>query len=110
VAELELAGYSTVFQARDMPSGSNFMVEMDDAATGSARTVAVLSPASLASAACRAEWAAALREDFDGKKRKLVPVRVRDCDPGGLLGSVVYVDLVDVEPEASRVALLGSPE
>ena len=107
VAELELAGYSTVFQARDMPPGSNFVLEMDDAAAGSARTVAVLSPASLASAACRAEWAAALREDFDGKQRKLVPVRVRECDPGGLLGSVVYVDLVDLDPEPSRLALLA---
>ena len=107
VGELELAGYSTVFQARDMPPGSNFVLEMDDAARGSARTVAVLSPASLASAACRAEWAAALREDFDGKQRKLVPVRVRECDPGGLLGSVVYVDLVDLDPEPSRLALLA---
>ena len=106
VSELELAGYSTVFQDRDMPPGSNFVLAMDDAAQDGERTVAVLSPASLASGPCRAEWAAALREDFDGTRRKLVPVRVRACDPRGLLGSVVYVDVVGLSEAASRTRLL----
>ena len=107
VSELEAAGYSTRYQARDMPPGSNFVVEMDDAATAAERTVAVLSPAALESGHCRAEWAAARREDPDGKLRKLVPVRVRACDPGGLLGSVVYVDVVGLSEAQSRAQLLA---
>ena len=107
VSELEAAGYSTRCQARDMPPGSNFVVEMDDAATVAERTVAVLSPASLESGHCRAEWAAARREDPDGKLRKLVPVRVRECDPGGLLGSVVYVDVVGLSEAESRANAAG---
>jgi hypothetical protein len=42
--QLEQAGYSTVLQAWDFPPGSSFVVEMDKAAKGSKRTLAVLSP------------------------------------------------------------------
>ncbi len=89
--ELEAAGYSTIVQAWDMVGGSNFVLEMDDA-TSARRTIAVLSPAFMASSFCRAEWAAAFREDPEGRERRLVPVRVRACEPGGLLGSLVYTD------------------
>ena len=106
--ELEDAGHRVVVQVWDMGAGSNFVLEMDDAARAAARTVAVLSPASLASAPCRAEWAAALREDFDGKQRKLIPVRVRDCDPRGVFGSVVYASVVGLSEQASREALLAA--
>ena len=71
------------------------------------RTIAVLSPAFLESAFCQAEWAAAFRKDPTGRERRLVPVRVRECDPDGLLGSVVYVDLVGLELPESRQALLA---
>src|SRR4051794_15524591 len=70
------------------------------------RTIAVLSPAFLQSPYCTAEWAAALREDPTGEDRKLVPVRVRDCDLDGLLGSMVYVDVVGLDEAQSRAALL----
>ena len=105
--ELEQAGHSVIVQAWDIQPGSNFVLEMDHATRTAERTVAVLSPAFLESPYCRAEWAAAFREDPAGEQRKLVPVRVRECDPDGLLGSLVYLDLVDVEPEASRSALLA---
>jgi len=103
--ELEAAGYSTVLQAWDMVSGSNFVLEMD-VATSARRTIAVLSPAFMASAFCRAEWAAAFREDPDASERRLVPVRVRECQPRGLLGSLVYTDVVGLSEVASREALL----
>ncbi len=105
--ELEDAGYRVVVQAWDMPAGSNFVHEMDEATRSAARTIAVLSPAFLASEFCEAEWGAAFRSDPVGRGRRLIPVRVRDCDPDGLLGSVVYIDLVGLEPDASREALLA---
>ena len=105
--ELEQAGYSTIVQAWDMQPGSNFVVEMHQATRMAGRTIMVLSPAFLESPYCTAEWAAALREDPTGKQRKLVPVRVRPCDPEGLLGAVVYIDVVGLSESASRAALLA---
>jgi hypothetical protein len=105
--ELEAAGYSARIQAWDMRPGSNFVVEMDIATQVAEHTIAVLSPAFLESAYGRAEWAAAFAEDPTGEQRKLVPVRVRDCDPRGLLKAVVYVDVVDLSEQASSAALLA---
>jgi Tfp pilus assembly protein PilF len=105
--ELEQAGHSVVIQAWDFAPGSNFVVEMDSAAQNARRTIAVLSPAFLESAYCRAEWTAAFRADPTGEQRKFVPVRVRDCEPDGLLGSVAYVDLVGLSQAAARAKLLA---
>ena len=79
--ELEAAGYSTLIQAWDFGAGSNFVMEMHQAARVATRTVAVLSPAFLASPYAAPECAAAFREDPTGAQRKLVPVRVRECKP-----------------------------
>jgi hypothetical protein len=105
--ELEHAGHSTIVQAWDMQPGSNFVVQMDEATRVAARTIAVLSPAFVASPYCRAEWAAAFARDPTGSDRRLVPVRVRELEPDGLLGQVVYVDVVDLSEVAAREALLA---
>jgi len=89
-----------------MQAGSNFVLEMDDAARVAERTIAVLSPAFAQSPFTRAEWAAAFKSDPTGAQRRLVPVRVREFDPDGLLGQVVYVDVVGLSESASRAALL----
>ena len=104
--ELEQAGHSTVIQAWDMQPGSNFVLEMDEATRLAARTIAVLSPAFVESPYCRAEWAAAFARDPTGAERRLVPVRVREFAPDGLLGQVVYVDVVGLSERASRTRLL----
>jgi tetratricopeptide (TPR) repeat protein len=105
--ELEHAGYSVIVQAWDILPGSNFVLAMHEAARRATRTIAVLSPAFLESRYCSAEWAAAFREDPAGEQRKLVPVRVRDCKPDGLLGSVVYIDVVGLSEASSRTVLLA---
>ncbi|MCA1694638.1 MAG: TIR domain-containing protein, partial [Actinobacteria bacterium] len=104
--QLESEGYTVVIQAWDYCPGSNFVLEMDVAARQAKRTIAVLSPAFLESRYCSAEWAAAFREDPTGSERKLVPVRVRECTPSGLLGQVVYVDVVGLRERAASKALL----
>ena len=38
--------------------------------------------------------AGSIAQDSTGAKGLLVPVRVRTCDPRGLLSQVVYIDLV----------------
>ena len=95
-----------VIQAWDFEPGSNWVLEMDRATSKAERTIAVLSPAFLESRYARPEWAAAFRDDPEGDRRKLVPVRVRECQPDGLLGSIVYIDLVGVSEDDARRRLL----
>src|SRR3954468_20027822 len=92
--QLEEAGYTVFIQAWDFRPGHNFVLEMDRAATLAERTVPVLSPNFLASRFTQPEWAAAFADDPTGEQGRVVPVRVAECDLKGLLGQIVYIDLV----------------
>ena len=105
--QLEEAGYTTVLQAWDFQPGSNFVLEMQKATTAAQRTIAVLSPDYLSSRFTQPEWAAAFARDPTGEKRILLPVRVRECNPEGLLGPIVYTDLVGLEENAARDRLIS---
>ena len=104
--ELEQAGYQTRLMAWDFRPGSNFVLEMQKAAVECDRTLLVLSPAYLNSAFAAPEWAAAFASDPTGTRRKLLPVRVAQCDPPGLLKTIVYIDLVGLDEDAARKELL----
>jgi len=104
--ELEQAGYTASVQAWDFRPGSNFVLEMQKAASECDRTLAVLSPDYLLSEFVQPEWAAAFAADPAGNARKLVPVRVRPCEMKGLLKAIVYIDLVGMEEAAARRQLL----
>ncbi len=106
--QLEAEGYTTVLQAWDFLAGGNFVLDMDTAATKATRTIAVLSPDYLDSKFTRAEWAAAFRNDPIGEQGLLLPIRVRPCDVEGLLGQIVYIDLVGQDEAAARATLLHS--
>jgi hypothetical protein len=109
--ELEEAGYSVVIQKWDFRPGSDFVAKMDDAVATCARTIAILSPAYQSATFTKPEWRAAFAEDPDGASRKLVPIRVTDCKPDGLLKTRVWIDLVGVdEAEARRRVLEGVRE
>ena len=103
---LEEVGYRTMLQAWDFLAGSNFVLEMDAAAKQATRTIAVLSPDYFTSQFTPSEWAAAIKRDPTGDQGLLVPVRVRPCDVEGLLGQVVYIDLVDQDEAAARATLM----
>jgi hypothetical protein len=79
---------------------------MNRATKEAERTIAVLSPDFLAAEFTQPEWAAAFRKDPKGEKGLLVPVRVRECDIEGLLGQIVYIDLVKLDEAAAQRALL----
>ncbi len=74
---LEEAGHTTVLQAWDFSTGSNFVLKMHEAAEAAERTIAILSPDYLASNFTRPEWAAAFAQDPTGENSRLVPIRVR---------------------------------
>jgi hypothetical protein len=108
--QLEQAGYTLFIQAWDFRPGSNFVAEMDNAAKRAERTLLVLSPAYLLSDYAFAEWAAAFRHDPKGTHRRLLPVRIQSCEVDGLLGPVVYIDLVQLDEEQARERLLAGVE
>jgi tetratricopeptide (TPR) repeat protein len=103
---VESAGYRTTIQAWDFRPGQNFVVAMQDAASSAERTLAVISPAFFESRFTRAEWTAAFSKDPDGSAGKLIPVRVRECEPPGLLHSTVYINLIGLGEVAARTKLL----
>jgi tetratricopeptide (TPR) repeat protein len=103
---LDEAGYQTRIQARDFTPGRDFVHEMQQAAGTAARTIAVLSPAYFDSRYAGSEWGAAFAQDPTGEAAMLVPVRVAEFDPPGLLRSRVYIDLVGKNEAEAHSALL----
>jgi TIR domain/Effector-associated domain 1 len=105
--QLRNAGYSTVLQSKDFRPGSNFVLEMDLATRQARQTLLILSPDYLNALYAKSEWAAAFFKDPTGKEKALIPIRVRACEPEGLLGPIVYIDLVGLEEDGARKALLA---
>jgi hypothetical protein len=104
--ELEEAGYDTTVDAWDFRPGLNFAVMMQHVSKKADRIIAVLSPDFLAADFTQPEWAAAFIKDPRGEKGLLLPVRVRACKPEGILQGVIPIDLIDLEEEKARAALL----
>jgi len=103
---LEEAGFTIVLQAWDFRPGSNFVLEMQRAASEAERTIAILSPAYLNALYTRPEWAAAFVQDPTGDKGILLPICVQKCNLKGLLTTIIYIDLVDLNETAAKEALL----
>ena len=106
---MQAEGYSVILQAWDFRPGGNFVLQIDAAIKTTRRTVAVLSPDYLNPNAIYSyqELAATLVQDPAGPQGKVLPARVRECKPGGLLAPITYIDLVDLDSAAARSALLS---
>jgi tetratricopeptide (TPR) repeat protein len=104
--QLRAAGYATIIQTSDFKPGADFVHEMQRATMRARRTIAVLSPAYFESRFGAAEWHVAFSNDPTGEQGALVPVRVRACEPRGLLAARVYIDLVGKSEPAARDTLL----
>lgn len=103
---LEENGYRVHLQAWDFTAGRNFVLAMNEGATGCDRTIAILSDNYLQANFTQAEWAAAFRLDPQSQDALLLPIRVGDCKPSGLLSQVIYIDIVGKpEAEAERTIL-----
>jgi hypothetical protein len=102
---LEEAGYSVFFQDWDFKG--NFVLEMDRAYKSSNRTIALFSPDYLGSRFMAPEWAARFTEDATGERDLLIPVRVRPCEPKGLLAQIVCIDLFDLDEKTATKRLLN---
>jgi TIR domain/Tetratricopeptide repeat len=106
--ELEADGYQVILQAWDFTPGHNWAHGMQQATSTAERVVAVLSPAYLASAHGAVEWEVFYAADPLGELGRLLPVRVAEVDPPGLLKTRVYVDLVGLDAASARAALLAA--
>jgi hypothetical protein len=104
--QLEAAGYSTVLQAWDFVAGGDWIYQMQRATVATRRTIAVLSSAYLESVYSGAEWRVAFANDPTGEQGLLLPVRVEQVQPPGLLQTRVYVDLVGLSRQTARTRLL----
>jgi len=103
--QLEETGYRVLIQAWDFVGGSNWISKMQQGLTRSERMLAVLSDAYLASVYASAEWQAVWATDPKGEQRKLLTVRVTDCDRPGLLAGVTGLDLIGVAEPTARQRL-----
>jgi hypothetical protein len=99
---LEAAEFTSIIQAWDFGAGSDFIEEMDRASQKARRTIAVISPDYFKSEFTKAEWHVRFAEDATGANRKLIPVRVRECDVEGLLRVRVYIDLVGKDKSEAK--------
>jgi tetratricopeptide (TPR) repeat protein len=105
--QLEEAGYSISIMPWDFRPGSNFILEMDRAARKSNRIIVILSPNFVNSIFSFPEWEAAFLKDLEGKRKSLLPVRVKECQVDGLLRATAYIDLVGLEADMAKGAILA---
>ena len=92
---LREAGYDTIVQVYDFPVGSNFVSNMHDALKRADHVLCVLTQHFLNSTWCEEEYTNALD--------KLIPVRIADVLPDGILKHRIYFDLFGLsENEASE--------
>ncbi|SBW25596.1 hypothetical protein FDG2_4607 [Candidatus Protofrankia californiensis] len=91
-----------------MVAGMSWSQRMAEGMNRSARTVAVLSPAYVASEACAAEWQAAWPSDPVGAQRRLLPVRVAAFAPPAPFDGIVYTDLVGMAADVAAGRLTAA--
>lgn len=103
---LRKAGYRVFAQFRDMPAGSDFIVEMNRGLAASGRLVAILSPHYVTSKFCQAEWNAVYRVDPLAEGRKIIPFLVEAADLSPLAAPRVYISLVGLTSERATAAVL----
>ncbi|HTK10403.1 MAG TPA: tetratricopeptide repeat protein [Ktedonobacteraceae bacterium] len=104
--QLEAVGYTTIFPDWDFQAGGNVVLDIHRATIQATRTIALISPAYLASSLASAEWATAFYRDPGGEQGLLLPVQVQVSDVEGLLGPIAYIDLVDLDEAEAKQLLL----
>lgn len=104
---LEEYGYVTIIQTWDFRPGNNFVLEMQKAVLSCERIILILSQSYLNSEYCQAEWASIFNRDPTGKNAKLIPIRIADVKPEGLLSSIIYIDLFDQQEDVAIKRLLN---
>lgn len=105
---MEQNGYSCLIQAWYFQPGDNFVLKMHEAVMNTRRTIIVLSQEYFDSDYCQAEWSTVFNKDPTGKKRLLIPVKISNVTPNGLLANniYIYIDLCGLDEENAAKKLL----
>jgi tetratricopeptide (TPR) repeat protein len=103
---LESKGYSTIIQVWDFKAGGSFVNDIDEAIKKCRKVILVLSERYLESEYCKAEWQNFFVNDPVGKNVLIIPVRIDNVKPEGLLASRTYLDLHGITDEVEAVKLL----
>lgn len=106
VAVLEDAKYRVHARYLFDLAGSKDLVVVQDGMRRARKTIAVLTPAYLSSPFVTSQWGPAWQQDPQGMERKLVPVRVEECQPDGFLQGITSIDLFDRDHQAAAEHLL----
>ncbi|MCK9878852.1 FxSxx-COOH system tetratricopeptide repeat protein [Frankia sp. Ag45/Mut15] len=106
--QLESVGYQVLIQAWDFVPGSDWRLKMEHGIKHATRTIAVLSRGYLTSVYGGEEWRAARAADPEGLKRKLLPIRIEECERPGVLDTVVSIDLFGLSAPDASVRLLDA--
>src|SRR5260221_529568 len=101
--QLENSHYTTMIEVWDLQPGINFVLKKDEALKKAERVIIVLSPDYLNAASTQTDWSAAIAQD----PGTLLPVRVRKCEPKGLLGPITCIELVGLNEPLAREMLLS---
>lgn len=107
---LEDAGFTVVIQAWDFKAGQDFVQRMEEALSQTRKLIAVLSQDYFDAKYTNAEWRAAFAADPSGGERRLLPIRVKECQLPHLLASRIYVDLVNLTEEDARVMVVRAAD
>lgn len=105
--ELENKKHHVIIQDWDFTPDVDFAAKIDEAAELADKIIAVWSPDYLNAMYSQLEWAAAFAKHATGTKGKLIPVRVKECTPKGLLKEIAYLDLVGLDEESASNELLS---
>jgi tetratricopeptide (TPR) repeat protein len=105
--QLEAAGYTVHIPAWDVRPGMNVILELDRATTLARQIIVILTPAYLSSLSSTPAWSTAFVQDPTSTAQKLLPIRVRECHPTGLLAALTPIDLADLSQDDARTQLLA---
>ena len=99
-------GHRVFFQDWSIEPGQDFLAKIHGALSEGAHVVALLTDDYLTSPWCQMEWNAAYKAQTDSGEQRLSPIRIKDCQPGGIMTAVAYLDLVGLGEDPARQAVL----
>lgn len=105
---LEANGYTTVIQEWDFEKGGSFINDMHKSIETCSKIIIVMSEKYFKSDYCTTEWQNMLAKDLTGKERRIIPIRIENINPEGLLKSRTFVDLFDIVESQAKERLLSS--
>src|SRR5882724_13358085 len=107
---LKSVGVTSFSQDYDIATGENFVGKIHDALERCEHFIALLTSDYDSAPYTRMEWTSFIPVHVEsGEKRRLIVIRLENCQPLGLLRGIVYADLVGVtDPQERRRRIIAA--